>query len=68
MKDTIAAKKTPLPKHDNFLADAIHPRSSARITYMDGFRFGLGFFAAGLLVFIVLGGLTWGLIAGLNLH
>jgi hypothetical protein len=35
---------------------------------MDGLRFGLGFFMAGIIWCILLGGLAWGIIAGLKLH
>lgn len=66
MKDT-PPKNAPASRHDNFLADAIRPRSASRLSYMDGFRFGFGFFIAGLLVLIVLGGLTWAFVSALNL-
>jgi hypothetical protein len=51
----------PSPKRDNFLADAVGPRET-RLTYSDGFRFGLGFMIAMLLVTLVLGGLAWAMI------
>jgi hypothetical protein len=55
------------PKPDNFLAEALRPRSSRIVGYLDGFRFGFGFFIAGLLISVILGGLAWGLIAALQL-
>lgn len=48
----------PAPKRDNFLADAVGPRTT-RLSYGDGFRFGLGFMVAVLVVTAVLGGLAW---------
>ena len=49
----------PAPRQrENFLADAVGSRER-KLTYMDGFRFGLGFIIANLLVILVLGGLTW---------
>lgn len=54
-------------QRENFLAQAVGPRER-KITYMDGFRFGLGFIVANLLILLILGGLTWGLILGLHLH
>ena len=58
-----------MPKHDNFLADAVKPsRPDKHIGYFDGFRFGLGFFVSGLLVAIVLGGLTWGIMYAMQAH
>ena len=50
-------------KPDTFLVDAIKkPKStaSAHHTYMDGLRFGFGFFTAGLIMTLILGLLTWG--------
>ena len=58
-------------KHDHFLADAIKPpkaRPTTRVGYLDGFRFGLGFFVANLLALVVLGGLTCAIIFALHLH
>ena len=55
------------PSHDNFLADAIRPRGR-ELGYLDGFRFGFGFFIAGLLIALLLGGLCWGAITIMNLH
>jgi hypothetical protein len=54
-------------KHDNFLADTIKPRGR-RLGYLDGFRFGFGFFIAGLLIAVILAGLTWALIVAFKLH
>jgi hypothetical protein len=51
----------PAPKRDNFLADAVGAREF-RVTYGDGFRFGLGVVAALLLVTLILGSLTWAVI------
>ena len=56
-----------MPKHDNFLADAINSRDK-RIGYTDGFRFGFGFFVAGLFVVLLVGGIAWGIVAALNIH
>jgi hypothetical protein len=56
-------------KHDSFLVDAIKPpRDRQRVSYLDGFRFGFGFFIAGLLISIVLGAIAWGVLASLHLH
>jgi hypothetical protein len=58
-------------KHDSFLVDAIKPPSrdrTQRVSYLDGFRFGFGFFISGLLISIVLGAIAWGLVAALHLH
>lgn len=57
-----------MPKHDNFLADAINSKDANRVSYTDGFRFGFGFFVAGLLVTLLVGGLAWGIILAFNLH
>jgi hypothetical protein len=57
----------PAPKRDNFLADAVGPRAF-RVTYGDGFRFGLGFAIAIMLITLVLGGLTWAAILWLPWH
>ena len=57
-----------MPKHDNFLADAINPNQARRVGYLDGFRFGFGFFISGLFISLILGGLTWGIIAAFHLH
>jgi hypothetical protein len=54
-------------KHDNFLADAIIDRDQRVLGYLDGFRFGVGFFVAGVLLSLILGVLTWGLVAALRL-
>ena len=58
-------------KHDNFLIDAVKPKPRPPHTslgYVDGFRFGFGFFIAGLVVAIILGILAWGAVAVLNLR
>lgn len=46
-------------KHDHFLADAVKPRSNS-LGYLDGFRFGVGFFVSGLLLVLITAGLAWG--------
>jgi hypothetical protein len=59
------------PKHDNFLANAVKPTPKSKdrhITYADGFRFGFGFFIAGLLISLIVSGLSWGLVVGLHIH
>jgi hypothetical protein len=57
-----------LHKHDNFLADAIKIPRQRQLGYLDGFRFGIGFFVSGLLIALVLGGLTWGAIVLLHIQ
>lgn len=57
-----------MPKHDNFLADAINAKDNKRTGYVDGFRFGFGFFIAGLFVALLVSGLTWGIVVAFNLH
>ena len=52
---------------DNFLADAIKPRFK-RLSYGDGFRFGIGFITAQLFAALIVGGLTWALIVAFKLH
>ena len=51
-----------MPKHDNFLADSVKPRQR-HIGYLDGLRFGFGFFISGLILALILGGMSWGIIA-----
>ncbi len=46
-------------KHDTFLADVGRGARERRVSYWDGFRFGLGFITANLLVLVVLGALCW---------
>jgi hypothetical protein len=55
------------PKHDHFLADVARNNHNRRVSYWDGFRFGLGFITANLLVLVVLSGLTWLLAWALHL-
>ncbi len=55
-------------KHDNFLADAIRPPRGQRLGYLDGFRFGLGFFIAGLFITLIVAGLGWAAIVLLHLQ
>ena len=50
------------PKKDNFLADAVQAREPI-LSYRDGFRFGFGFFIAGLVVSLLVGGLAWAIVA-----
>jgi hypothetical protein len=52
---------------DNFLADAVRPQHR-RVSYGDGFRFGIGLITAQLLVALIVGGLAWGLALLLKLH
>jgi hypothetical protein len=54
-------------KHDNFLADITQTKKQ-KVSYVDGFRFGFGFFIAGLLITVILGLLTWGIILLLHVH
>ncbi len=54
-------------KPDHFLADAVKAKKPV-VSYSDGFRFGFGFFVAGLLVSVILGGLSWGAYALMHLH
>ena len=56
-----------MAKHDNFLADAIKPQQK-RLGYMDGFRFGFGFFISGLFITVVLAALAWGIMLALHLN
>jgi hypothetical protein len=56
-----------MEKHDNFLAD-IKVAKKPRVSYVDGFRFGFGFFLAGLFLALILGLLTWGAILLLHMH
>jgi len=48
-------------KPDTFLIDAVkRPQPPlTRLGYLDGFRFGFGFFIAGLLVALILSLLSW---------
>jgi hypothetical protein len=55
-------------KRDNFLADAVAPARQKGTSYLDGFRFGFGFFIAGLLVALIVAGISWGIIVAFNLH
>jgi hypothetical protein len=50
-------------KQDNFLAEALSDRDQRAVGYLDGFRFGFGFFVSGILVSLLLGGLTWAVVA-----
>ncbi len=47
-------------KSDNFLRDEINEQRS-RFNYVDGFRFGFGFFIAWLLGLLLVGLAAWGL-------
>jgi hypothetical protein len=56
-----------MTNHDNFLADAVRPKHK-QLGYFDGFKFGVGFFIAGLFIALILAGLTYGVILALHLH
>jgi hypothetical protein len=60
-----------MPKSDTFLVDAIGPKSKVKpqggLSYVDGFRFGFGFFIAGLLITTILGGCVWAAILLLHI-
>jgi len=56
-----------MSKHDTFLADSVKPRRRG-VSYTDGFRFGFGFFISGLVVSLILAGLTWAIIAIFHIH
>ncbi len=56
-------------EHSTFLADEMGARKSrAHLTYMDGFRFGVGTMVAFLFITLLLGGLAWGMVALLELR
>lgn len=59
-------KSTRTQQQDNFLVEAVHGKDRGRIGYVDGFRFGFGFFIAGLLIAIILGGGTWAAVTFLH--
>ena len=62
--------KPPAPAsrtRDNFLADAIHPQSRG-LTVADGFKLGIGFITAQLIVALIVGGLAWALVVAFKLH
>jgi hypothetical protein len=59
--------KDSITKPDNFLADTVNAKRR-RFGYVDGFRFGLGFFVAGLLLTVIVGGLAWALVAYGHVH
>ncbi len=50
-------------KPDHFLADAVGTRRPVTLSYRDGFRFGIGFMVAMLLIWTILGGLCWAAVA-----
>jgi hypothetical protein len=52
---------------DNFLAEAVKSKP-VRLSYFDGFRFGIGFFVANLLMLLILGALAWGVVLAFHLH
>ena len=58
--------KTSKRQADTFLADAVRTPTGL-IGYRDGFRFGIGFMLANLLLVLVVGGLAWGIILALHL-
>jgi len=56
-------------KQDTFLVDELgRNRPKAHLTFMDGFRFGIGAIVAMLLVSLLTGAIAWGLILGLKLQ
>lgn len=56
-------------KQDNFLADELgRNKLKPHITFMDGFRFGIGSMVGVMLVLLVTAGIAWGIIVGLKLH
>lgn len=66
-----ASTNTPRPANsrarDNFLADAVHPRTK-RLSFGDGFRFGIGLITAQLLVALIVAGITWAMIVAFHLQ
>ena len=62
-----ARPKTSARSRDNFLVDAIHPQSKG-LTFGDGFRLGIGFITAQLLVLLIIGGIAWALVIAFKLH
>ena len=59
--------RSPRPARDNFLVDAVRPLSKA-LSIGDGFKFGLGFITAGLLMGLIIAGLTWAIVLAFKLH
>lgn len=58
-----------MPKAEPFLADIARSKIKTKaLTYQDGLRFGIGFAVGNLLILLVLGALTWGIILALHLH
>ena len=55
-------------KHRSALAAANRPSAVRRLSYGDGFRFGVGFLLAHLALGLMVGGLAWGLVVALHLH
>ena len=56
-------------KKDTFLADELgRNRPKAHLTFMDGFRFGIGAIVAMFLVTLLTGSIAGGLVIGLKLH
>lgn len=53
---------------NDFLADINRHKTPHRVTYGDGFRFGIGILTAHLLIGLLVGGLAWALVAGFKLH
>jgi hypothetical protein len=56
-----------MTKHDNFLADAVRPKHK-QMGYVEGFKFGVGFFLAALFIALILAGLTFGIVVAFHLH
>jgi hypothetical protein len=56
-------------KSDNFLVEAVRPKPNGmRLSYFDGFRFGVGLFIATLLMLVILSGLAYALATALHLR
>jgi len=56
-------------KQDTFLADELRRnKPKAHLTFMDGFRFGIGAIVGVLLVSFLTGSIAWGLVLGFKLH
>lgn len=52
---------------DNFLVDAVRPPSRS-LGVGDGFKFGIGFATAGLLMGLIIIGLAWVIVITFKLH
>lgn len=67
MEARAKSKNSSVRTSDNFLADVVRPRVR-RVSYSDGFRFGIGLITAQLLVGIIVGGIAWALVVAFKLH